>query len=323
MEKIEKLTVSASPHLHSGASTQRIMLDVLIALCPALIASAVIFGLRVLALCAVCVAAAVLAEYISRRAMKRPNTVADLSAAVTGLLLAFNLPPGLPFWMAAIGSVAAVVAVKQMFGGIGQNFINPALAGRIILLISFPSAMSKWSEPLGWRGGLDALSGATPLEALANSGALPGKWEMLLGIRGGALGEVCIIALVLGGVYLILRKVISPVIPLCYTGTVALVMLIAGRGDLNYVFYQLCGGGLVLAAVFMATDYTTSPIDIKGRIIFGIGCGLLTALIRLFASLPEGASFSVIIMNILVPHIERLTTPKPFGFVKSGKGDGS
>ncbi len=315
----KKLTVSASPHIHSRSTSKRIMLDVIIALVPELIASTIIFGFRVLAVTATTVGVCVLSEYLARRAMKRHNTIGDLSAVVTGILLAFNLPVSIPLWMAAVGSVIAIVVVKQLFGGIGQNFVNPALIGRIVLLASFSTAMTTWTKPLAWLGA-DAATTASPL-AVMKSDVLPpvSLSEMFLGLREGSLGEVCALAIILGGIYLMVRGVILPIIPFTYIGTFAVIMLIAGKGDFEYLAYQIMGGGLLLGAFFMATDYSTSPINLKGKIVFGIGCGILTALIRLFASAPEGVSFSIIIMNILVPHIENLTTPKPFGAEKAKK----
>lgn len=311
----KKLTVSASPHVRSPHTATGIMLDVIIALIPALIAAVIIFGTQVLLVTLVCVGSAVLSEYLSRKVMKRHQTIGDLSAVVTGLLLAFNLPVSIPLWIAALGSIIAIVVVKQMFGGIGQNFVNPALAARIILLVSFPSKMTGWT--------LDGVTTATPLASLKSgkviSAELPSIVDMLLGKHGGCLGEVCSVALILGGIYLIVRKVISPAIPLSYIGTVAVFMLLAGKGSLEFTAYQLLSGGLLIGAIFMATDYTTSPVSFKGKIIFGIGCGLITAAIRLFGGYPEGVSFSIIIMNILVPHIERLTTAKPFGTPKKDK----
>ena len=321
----KRLTVSASPHVRSHETTTGIMLDVIIALVPALVMSAVYFGTRALCLAAVTVGTAVLSEYLSRKIMKRDNTLGDLSAVVTGLILAFNLPATLPLWMAAIGSVIAIVIVKQMFGGIGQNFVNPAITARIILMMSFPSAMAKWIVPFSSAWSPDAVTAATPMTVL-NAGTdltaaegLPTLTQMLIGAHGGSMGEVCSIALLAGAFYLLLRRVISPAIPFSFIGTVAVIMLIAGKGNLEFVAYELLGGGLILGAFFMATDYSTSPINRKGRIIFGIGCGLITAVIRLFGSLPEGVSFSIILMNILVPHIERLTTSKPFGYEKPEK----
>ena len=323
----KKLTVSASPHVRSSETSTGIMLDVIIALVPALVMACVYFVTRALALTAVCVGTAVLSEWLARKVMKRNNTIGDLSAVVTGLILAFNLPATLPFWMAAIGSVIAIVVVKQMFGGIGQNFVNPAITARIILMMSFPAAMAKWILPMESAWSPDAVTGATPMATLANvTGGdvsavegLPSLTQMLLGMHGGSMGEVCTVALLAGALYLLLRRVISPAIPFSFIGTVAVCMLFAGKFNLSFVAYELLGGGLMLGAFFMATDYTTSPLTRKGRIIFGIGCGLITSVIRLFGSLPEGVSFSIILMNILVPHIERLTTAKPFGYVKEKK----
>ena len=313
----KKLTVSASPHVRSAQTVSGIMLNVIIALIPALAASVWLFGLRVLLVCAVTVSVSVLSEYIARKVMKRHNTIGDLSAVVTGLILAFNLPVSIPLWMAAIGSVIAIVVAKQFFGGIGQNFVNPAIAGRIILMVSFPTAMTTWTAPFAYKSTQGTITTATPLAA--EESELPSLLEMFLGMRGGSLGETCAAALIIGGLYLIIRKIISPAIPLSFIGTVAVIMLIAGKGDLSFVAYQLLSGGLMLGAFFMATDYATSPINFKGKIIFGIGCGIITSMIRLFGSLPEGVSFAIILMNILVPHIENLTTPKPFGTAKEKK----
>ena len=322
---MKKLLVSASPHIHSPETTTGVMGDVLISLLPALVMAVVWFGSRALVLTAVCIGTAVLAEWLSRRVMKRPNTLGDLSAVVTGLILALNLPASLPLWMAAIGSVVAIVVVKQMFGGIGQNFVNPAMTARIILMVSFPTAMARWTAPLVSAWSADAVTTATPMASLAASSGgnlsadLPSLWRMLVGYHGGSMGEVCALALLVGGVYLIIRRVISPIIPAAYIGTVAVWMLAAGRGDLRFVAYELLGGGLLLGAFFMATDYATSPITAKGKWIFGIGCGVITSVIRLYGSLPEGVSFSIILMNILVPHIERLTLPRAFGAEKEKK----
>ncbi len=315
----KKLVVSASPHLRNKDTTRGIMLDVIIALIPTLIAAVVLFGPRVLAVTATTVISAVLSEFAARKVMKRHNTIGDLSAVVTGLILAFNLPVNIPLWMAAVGSFFAIVVVKQFFGGIGQNFANPAITARIVLLISFGQAMGSWTAPLSWR--TDAISTATPLAILGGESteALPSLLDMFLGVRGGSLGETCSVALIIGGIYLMARKVISSKIPLAYIGTVAVIMLIAGKFDLEFVAYQLMSGGLLLGAFFMATDYSTSPIKSNAKIVFGIGCGLLTCLIRLFAALPEGVSFAILIMNLLVPHIETIMAPKPFGTVKEKK----
>ena len=308
----QKLIVSASPHLRSGTSTQKIMLDVIIALAPAAVASVILFGPRALLLMAVSVASCVVCEYICRRVLKRPQTVNDLSAVVTGLLLAFNLPPEINPLVAVFGAVVAIVVVKQMFGGIGQNFVNPALTARIILMTSFPTRMTTWTAPFAYMNGeADAMTTATPL-ALSAQGAtdsLPGLLQMFLGVRGGCLGETCALALLLGGIYLVARRVVSPVVPVCYLGRAAVFSLLLGRN----ILFDLMAGGLLLGAIFMATDYTTSPLTVKGKVIYGIGCGLLTMLIRVFGSLPEGVSFSIVLMNILVPLIERISRPKPFG----------
>ena len=313
----KKLNVNSSPHLHCGETTTGIMLDVIIALLPALVMSAVLFGPRTLLIAALSVAACVGFEYGFRRLIGRDNTISDLSAVVTGLLLAFNLPATIPLWMVVIGDFVAIVIVKQFFGGIGQNFVNPALVGRIVLMISFPAEMTskEWIMPLAFKSA-DAATSATPLTFLSSGEQMPFSFrDMFFGLRPGSLGEVCIAALLLGGIYLCVKRVISPVIPLVFMGTTAFITGLCGQN----VLYNLMSGGLVLGSVFMATDYTTCPINTKGKIIYAVGCGLLTALIRLFGNMPEGVSMAILLMNILVPHIERLTAPKPFGFVKPKK----
>ncbi len=326
------LTVSASPHKRTADTTRGIMLDVIIAMVPALIVSVILFGPRTLLVTLVSVIFCVLFEYLSRKAMKRGNTIGDLSAVVTGMLLAFNLPSTMPLWMVILGDAVAIIVVKQFFGGIGQNFVNPALVGRIVLMASFPVAISDFQAPFAWKlGAVDAVTSATPLaqftsiysaeniKTAINASDLPTIYNMFLGVRGGCLGETCAAALLLGFLYLLVRRVISPVIPLTYIGTVAVIMLFAGKGNLMFVGYQLLAGGLLLGAVFMATDYTTCPVSFKGKIIYAVGCGVITSLIRIFGSLPEGVSFSIILMNILVPHIEHMTTAKPFGTLKKKK----
>lgn len=322
------LTVSASPHFHCGESTTGLMADVLIALAPACIMSIVLFGWRSAGLIVVSVLSCLLFEYATRRLLKRSNTLSDLSAAVTGVLLAMNLPANVPWWLPVIGAFVAIVVVKQFFGGIGQNFVNPALVGRITLMVSFPGYMSagNWLDPLGLIHRADAVTSATPLAMIAD-GSLPTLSElftkttrydplsMLLGLRPGCLGETCIAALLLGGAYLCIRKVISPVIPLVFMGTTVGITWIFGQNP----YYNLTAGGLVLGAVFMATDYTTCPINFKGKIVYAVGCGVITAVIRLWGGMPEGVSIAIVLMNILVPHIEKLTTPKPFGYVKERK----
>lgn len=314
------LTASASPHVRTHDTTRGIMLDVLIALCPALIASVILFGFRALAVTAVSVGSCVLFEFLSRKVMRRPNTIGDLSAAVTGMILAFNLPAKIPLWMVVFGALVSIVVVKQMFGGIGQNFVNPALLARIVLMVSFPKAMlASWPTPFAWKATPDAITSATPMAILkSGEGDLPSLFQMCFA-KAGCLGEVCAAALVLGGIYLVIRRVISPAIPLCYIGTVGVCMLVyafatgKGNGAWSFTAYELLGGGLLLGAIFMATDYATSPTSMKGKIIFAVGCGLVTSLIRLFGNMNEGVSFSIVLMNILVPHIDRLTVPKPFG----------
>lgn len=304
----KSLLVSSSPHLHAGSSTRLIMLDVLIALLPALVASVWLFGWRALLVELVCVAACIAAESLSCAVLKKPQSAGDLSCVVTGLLLAFNLPVTLPLWQAALGGAAAIVVAKMMFGGLGQNFVNPALAGRIFLMASFPEAMNNWTMPIHFQGA-DAVSTATPLAAAAGSGVTYNTAQLLFGIHPGCLGETCAVALLLGGVYLIVRRVISPLIPVCYIGTVFVLTWLLGQSPVS----QILSGGLLLGAIFMATDYVTSPINRAGQVVFAVLCGLLTVLIRLYGSLNEGVSFAIVIGNILVPLIERATRPRAFG----------
>lgn len=316
------LFVSSSPHTHGTNSTKRIMLDVIIALIPALLVAVIRFGLHALALAFVCIISAVLAEFIARKVMKRENTVGDLSAVVTGLILSLNLPSTLPLWMGALGSVIAIVVVKQFFGGLGQNFVNPAIAARIILMLCFAEAMTTWTKP-GFTLWADGVTSASPLNSLSeavkgNETQMPSIIDMLLGNHPGSMGEVCSLAILAGGIYLCIRKVITPVIPVCFVGTVFLFML-AITGNAEIALYEILSGGLLFGAIFMATDYATSPINNKGKIIFAIGCGIITSVIRLYGSLPEGVSYSIILMNILVPHIDNLTLSKPFGFKKEAK----
>ena len=317
---MEKLMVSSSPHFNGGRTTQNIMLDVIIALSPAMIASVILFGFRAAVVILTCVASCILSEYLSRRVMKRPQTVGDLSCVVTGILLALNLPVTINPLIAVFGSVAAIVVVKQMFGGIGQNFVNPALTARIILLNSFPSRMTHWVQPFDYAATADAVTTATPLGILKEGGGeLPSYLDLFLGNTGGCLGETCALAILLGGIYLIVRRVISPVIPVTYLATVAVLSMMMGRDPL----FDLLSGGLLLGAFFMATDYTTSPLYFWGRIVFAFGCGLITMLIREFGSLPEGVSYSIILMNILTPLIERAIKPRPFGSLPKAKKGGA
>ena len=309
---MENLIVSASPHIHSGASTRRIMLDVIIALLPAAVASVAIFGIKALFLLLACVVIAVLAEFLFNLITRREQTVGDFSAVVTGLLLGLNLSTNVPLWQCVIGSVFAIVVVKCLFGGLGRNFANPAITARVFMLIAFSSVAG---------GALPAVveleASATPLEQLANGASqLPSLWEMFIGVCGGAIGETCTAALLLGFVYLLIRRVIQWHIPVVFIGTVFVCTLIAS-GDFVSALYQILGGGLFLGAIFMATDYVSSPINTKGRVVFALGCGLITFIIRYFCAYPEGVSFSILIMNILTPYIERFTANKPLGGSKN------
>lgn len=305
--------VSSSPHLREKATSQRIMQEVCLALAPAGIASIVLFGYKAAVLIAICVASCVLSEFLWQKATKQQVTIADWSAVVTGLLLAYNLPATAPWWMAVIGSVLAIVLVKQFFGGIGNNFMNPALTARAILFISWGALMSA-STPTPLVA-IDVVSGATPLATLNQSGTGSLKLlDLLIGAHGGMLGETCALALILGGVYLIIRGIVDWRIPVTFIGTVFVCYLIKDGAEM--ALFQLLSGGLLLGAFFMATDYVTSPITVAGRIIMGIGCGLLLFVIRAFASYPEGCSFAILFMNVCTPLIDRFTAPRPFGEVK-------
>ncbi len=310
-----KLTASSSPHIRSEQNVSKIMLDVLIALIPAFIASIFYFGINSLLLVVASVASAVLTELLCQKLMKRPVTINDFSAAVTGVLLAFNIPASAPIWLPIIGSFFAIAVAKQIFGGLGQNFINPALAGRAFLMVSFMPLMTNFQAP----NGIDAIATATPLAILkgtAESGAvLPSMTEMLMGRIPGSLGETASLLLIIGGLYLIAKKVISWRIPVAYIGTVAVIALIT-EGSLTGMAYHILAGGLILGAFFMATDYASCPISSNGKIVYGIGAGLLTMLIRKLGGYPEGVSYSILLMNILAPLIDKVTTPKIFGGAK-------
>ena len=309
---MDKLIVSTSPHIHTKTTTQSIMRDVLIALSPAAIASVVFFGLKALLILSVCVGTSVLSEYLFNLATKKKQTVCDLSACVTGTLLALSLPAKTGIFECIVGSVFAIVVVKCLFGGIGCNFANPAVTARVMLLISFGSVAGGVATNLQ---GVDFTSAATPLAAIqAGSTKLPSLLDMLIGNRGGAIGETCAIALILGGVYLIVRKVISWHTPAIYIGTVFALSLLLTMSFTEALYHTL-GGGLIIAAFFKATDYVTTPINKYGKMVFAFGCGLLTVLIRFFGSYPEGVSFAILIMNIVSPYIEKLCTKKPFGKV--------
>ena len=301
-----KLHLSTSPHIHSGRSTSRIMLDVLIALLPTTVAGCLIFGLRSLAVVAVCVVTCILCEFLFNLSIKKKQTISDLSAAVTGLLLALNLPANIPLWQAAVGSIFAIVIVKCIFGGIGKNLVNPAITARVFMIVSFGSVATA-AFPKA-----DTVSSATPLAQLA-SDSTPKLLDLLLGKHGGAIGEVCAIALIIGGVYLIVRRVITWHIPVAFVGFTFIFAFLFGGFDLYFSLAQILSGGLLIGAIFMATDYVTSPSSPWGKIVFGIGAAFLTVVIRFWTNYPEGVSFAILLMNILCPYIEKLTPRKLFG----------
>lgn len=307
--------VSSSPHLRGPDTTKGLMKHVIIALLPAVAAGIFYFRIRALVLILATTAACVGCEYLARKVMKRESCISDLSAVVTGILLALNYPPTLPLWIAATGGFIAIVIVKQLFGGLGQNFMNPALAARVILLISWPVQMTNWVAP-----GPDTVSSATPLALIkkgkeAAEGNLPGYLDLFTGNIAGSLGETSVIALLLGAAYLLIKKVITPEIPLTFVATLSVFIWIFGGNKLftGDFIYHAFSGGLILGAFFMATDYVTSPLTLKGRIIMGIGCGMLTGIIRLYTGYPEGVSFAILLMNITTPLIDRYTVPKSFG----------
>lgn len=306
------LNVSSSPHVRDNSSTRRIMLDVCIALLPACIFGIVNFGMRALAVLVVSVITCVVSEYLFEHFMHRPITVGDLSAVVTGLLLGMNMPHTIPLWIVMLGSVFAIIVVKQLFGGLGQNFMNPALAARCFLLISFAGRMTSFTY--------DGVTGATPL-ALLKSGESVNVLSMFLGTTAGVIGETSTVAILVGALYLIIRKVITPLIPMVYLAVFSVfILLFGGHGfDMTYLAAELCGGGLMLGAFFMATDYVTSPVNTVGRIVYGIILGILTGLFRIFGNSAEGVSYAIIFSNILVPLIEKLTVPRAFGIVREKK----
>ena len=325
---MNKLLVSPSPHIHSKDSTRSLMLDVVIALLPAVICTFVFYGWREMVVMGVSVASCVLLEWaITKYMLKKPSTIGDLSAVITGILLALNVPYTTPWWVVVIGAVIAIGVAKMSFGGLGQNIWNPALVGRVFLLVSFPTYMTTWSAPKRLFG-LDAVSGATPLGAV-QEGLLQGSTiqeimsagdysysRMLFANLGGSAGEFCVLALLAGFVYLCIRKVVKPWITLSIFGTVALTSLIFWGIDPSRFtdpLFNLLSGGLVLGACFMATDYVTSPMSVKGGIIFGVGIGFLTMMIRYFGSYPEGMSFAILIMNSVVPLLNMWFKQKKFG----------
>lgn len=315
-----KLSVASSPHIGSVDSTPGIMLDVIIALIPALAAAVWFFGARALTLVLVTVASTVGFEALYRKLMKLPMAAGDLSAVVTGMLLAMCLPASTPYWVAILGGAFSMIIVKQLFGGLGKNFLNPALAGRVFLFSSFPALISVYTAP-GQRlsiWGVDAVSTATPMNALHN-GRLPDGvsiQQLLVGEQAGCLGEVAALMLIAGGIYLVLRKVISPRIPLFYIGTVAVLTFLfplGGVARVDWMLYNLLSGGLMLGAIFMATDYVTSPVTPTGRTVYAIGCGALTVFLRYFGIYPEAVSFSILVMNILVWALDKAFMPHRFG----------
>ncbi len=307
----EDLLITSSPHIKEKHSTKSIMRDVIIALIPTSLVGTFFFGLRAIFLIATCVISAVLSEYIFQKITKKSITISDLSAALTGILLALNLPVNTPLWVAFIGSIVAIILVKQIFGGIGCNFMNPALASRAFILASWPEAISIFE--------LDAVTTATPLAILkSGEGNLPSISNAFLGNIPGCIGEVSALAILIGGIYLLYKKIITWHIPVVYIGTVLILTTVIGRNGFfsGNGIYEIFTGGLFLGAFFMATDYVTSPMTKNGQILFAFGCGLITTLIRIFGGYPEGVSYSILLMNLLVPVIDYYFKPKAFGHVK-------
>ena len=319
------LAVSSAPHLVTGLDTTKTMAMVLIALVPSFLVSIYVFGMRVILLTLVCVVASMGFEWLYNKLMHKRQTVGDLSSAVTGVLIAFNVPSNFPYWMAVIGCFVAIVIVKQLYGGIGRNVANPAITARIVLFISFATEMTTWPTPS--MSTIDAATSATPLGILKEGSAadLPSNMEMFLGFIGGSMGEVSAIALIIGGLFLIWKKIISPIIPACFIGTVFVFAFLyysfAGgdAGALQMAIFHICAGGVMLGAFFMATDYVTSPIMPLGKVIMGVGCGILTMVIRIWGAYPEGVSFSILLMNILTPLIDKLCIKLSYGGAKKNE----
>lgn len=330
MYDFSKVVITSSPHIKSKEDTKSIMLDVLLALIPSLAVSTYVFGLRAILMTAVSIIACMVFEAIYDKIVGKENTVMDLSAAVTGVLLAFVCPVTLPYWMLIIGDGIAIIFAKCIFGGLGKNFINPALAGRAFLLASWPVAMTTWvaaRSHVGLGSTADVVSTATPMAILKGSaeGDLPSVMSVFLGVTGGSMGEVSAVLLLVGGIYLLVRKVITIQIPASYILTVAVLAAIfpaEGYGHLEYMLYAIFGGGLMLGAIFMATDYSTTPVSKKGQIVFGIGCGLLTTMIRFFGGYPEGVCYSILLMNTTVWLIDKYTRPTKFGAPAKQKKEG-
>ena len=307
MEKL--LNVSSSPHVRNKITTQNLMFDVAIAMIPASVYGVWQFGMHALLVLIATVVSCVLSEYVYEKLMKKPITVSDGSAVVTGMILALNMPPEIPVWIPFLGGIFAIIVVKQLYGGLGQNFMNPALAARCFLLISFAGFMNNFSsEKLGF----DSMSGATPLAAM-RAGNDVDLMSLIVGRVPGTIGEVSVIALLIGAVYMIARKVISPRIPLIYIGTVAVFIFLFGGFDITYVAKEVCAGGLIFGAFFMATDYVTSPLSKTGQVVYGLFLGILTGIFRLWGASPEGVSYAIILGNLFVPLIEKVTLPKAFG----------
>lgn len=316
-----RLVVTASPHIVDRSSTRGLMGNVIIALLPCVIASAIIFGARALLVIGVTTAACVGFEYLYTRLMKKTNPVGDLSAVVTGIILALNLPVSIPLWIAIVGAFISIVVVKQLFGGIGFNFVNPALVGRIVLFTGFAQRMTTWTYPAQAEKtmqGIDAVASATPLQVADASGnSLLGQYplmDLFLGVHGGVLGETCALAILIGFVWLVATRTISPAIPVTYVATVAVISALVGEP----VLAQLLSGGLLFGAVFMATDYVTSPFSLVGKIVFGLGLGIITCGIRFWGNMAEGVSYAILFMNLMVPYINELTRQKPLGSKKKG-----
>ena len=315
MEKKYNLLNVSSPHFHASSSTRKIMLDVVIALVPAMIAAVVIFGTKALLLIATCVVSAVLAEYIFNLIVKKPCTIGDFSAVVTGVLLALNLGTDVTILQAVIGSVFAIVFVKGLFGGIGKNFANPAITARVFMLLCF-STVTSFTVPKT----VELVSSATPLVNLkaGSMDLLPSLGQMFLGLHGGSIGETCIIALIIGWIYLSVRKVIKWYVPFAYIATVFVLFLVSSLSPM-VALYEILSGGLFIGAIFMATDYSSTPLHIKGKVVFCILAGIITFIIRKFCGYPEGVSFSILICNLLVPYIEHFTRNIPLGGSANGK----
>ena len=307
MEKL--LNVSSSPHVRNKITTQNLMFDVAIAMIPASVYGVWQFGMHALLVLIATVVSCVLSEYVYEKLMKKPITVSDGSAVVTGMILALNMPPEIPVWIPFLGGIFAIIVVKQLYGGLGQNFMNPALAARCFLLISFAGFMNNFSSA---KLGFDSMSGATPLAAM-RAGNDVDLMSLLVGRVPGTIGEVSVIALLIGAVYMIARKVISPRIPLIYIGTVAVFIFLFGGFDITYVAKEVCAGGLIFGAFFMATDYVTSPLSKTGQVVYGLFLGILTGIFRLWGASPEGVSYAIILGNLFVPLSEKVTLPKAFG----------